>query len=753
MPDPKDHARPASGPAPPGRPELPRWRKWLYRLIAITAVPAAIVVLIEVGLRVGGFGYPTGFFTPVKEIDGYVTNPRFGWRFFPPAVARSPLVESVAAEKPPGTVRIFVLGGSAAMGYPEPAYSFGRVLQFMLSERFPDRRFEVINAAMVAINSHVVRLIAKDCARLDPDAFVVYLGNNEVVGPFGPGTVFAGFSPNLGTIRASLWTQSTRIGQLLGHVFGTIATRFGQIKTWRGMEMFLDKIVTADDPRLERVYEHLRANLEDICRAGQDAGAEVYLCTVPTDVKDTAPFASRHRPDLTPDRLARFEKGYDEGITLAKQASWKKARAKFESAAAIDSGFAALHYRLAATCRALGDVDEARRHYVKARDLDGLRFRADSRINGVIRQVAASHRIALIDAERSFGSSGTVGPGREYFLEHVHLNFAGNWELASNVYQTLAPRLIKRDDDRAVEPPPDRNRCVEGLAFTPWNRFTIAKRIVELTGQPPFPNQLDHQERQAERVRRRDAFKASLDREALGRCIRIFVRAIDARPDDPVLRKTFAELLMETGNAAGAAEQLVALLEKHPAHRKARNSLGLALAAQGRSAAARMHYLRALEIDPTFVEALNNLGLLEATEKNYAAAVDLYRRALAIKPNDASIHYNLGMALRSLDRLEEAVEAYRTALEYSPEFYRAHHNLANALQLQGSLEEAVGHYREAIRIKPDHAAAHLGLGLALLGLGRVDEAVANLESALKLEPGNESIRRNLERARAMKSKK
>ena len=43
-----------------------------------------------------------------------------------------------SAEKPKGTFRIFVLGESAAMGDPDPAYAFSRYLEVMLRQRFPE---------------------------------------------------------------------------------------------------------------------------------------------------------------------------------------------------------------------------------------------------------------------------------------------------------------------------------------------------------------------------------------------------------------------------------------------------------------------------------------------------------------------------------------------------------------------------------------------------------------------------------------
>jgi hypothetical protein len=103
-------------------------------------------------------------------------------------MARTPQPVVFTPRKATGTTRIFVFGESAAMGDPEPAFGLPRMLQAMLELRFPSNRFEVINVAMTAINSHVVREIARDCVPLEGDVWVVYMGNNEVIGPFGSGT-------------------------------------------------------------------------------------------------------------------------------------------------------------------------------------------------------------------------------------------------------------------------------------------------------------------------------------------------------------------------------------------------------------------------------------------------------------------------------------------------------------------------------------------------------------------------------------
>jgi hypothetical protein len=227
-------------------------RVWLFRAAAIIIGPALFLGLMELGLRVAGYGFDPQA-TIACQVRGQPCrgdNVKFAWRFFSPILAREFEPFAFPARKPPDTCRIFVLGASAAQGIPNHAFCFGRFLQVMLEERFPDLRFEVITAAMAAINSHVVLEIAKDCARYEPDLFVVYLGNNEVVGPYGPGTVLTPALSNLRLIRLGIALRATKIGQLLSGLLGGHGFRQDEPEYWQGMEMFLGQQVRADDPRL-----------------------------------------------------------------------------------------------------------------------------------------------------------------------------------------------------------------------------------------------------------------------------------------------------------------------------------------------------------------------------------------------------------------------------------------------------------------------------------------------------------------------
>src|SRR5687767_4057496 len=134
------------------------------------------------------------------------------------------------------------------MGTPDPAFSFGRMLELMLQRAFPNRKVEVVNAAMRGIDSHVIRHIARDCARLEPDLFVIYMGNNEVIGLHGPEPGCSRFSQWLGLMRAAQFWKSTRLGQLFQGRKQSAVTQ--------DMEFFRRHRLHADDWRRRRVVEN-----------------------------------------------------------------------------------------------------------------------------------------------------------------------------------------------------------------------------------------------------------------------------------------------------------------------------------------------------------------------------------------------------------------------------------------------------------------------------------------------------------------
>lgn len=203
------------------------------RLALMVGVPALLLGLAEGVLRLAGYGQPTSFFveSPHHDAGALIENDKFAWRFLPSTLARASQPTFLHRKKTPGTVRVFVFGESAAEGDPEPAFGLPRLLEALLEGRFSGRDFEVVNAAVTAINSHAILPIARDCAGLDGDFWAVYIGHNEVMGPFGAGTVFGQKTPPLTALPLGLGLKRFRFEQWIAGLGGT----GGDGGEWKGV--------------------------------------------------------------------------------------------------------------------------------------------------------------------------------------------------------------------------------------------------------------------------------------------------------------------------------------------------------------------------------------------------------------------------------------------------------------------------------------------------------------------------------------
>ena len=189
----------------------------VFTLITVLVVPLVFFLLIELGLTAAGVGKSYDYFHEI-DIEGvrhYQDNPDFADQFYPPSLNVGPLANTFAAEPSDDRVRVLVLGGSAAMGFPHKNHGIDRLLTAQLGSMLPGKKVEVINTAMTAVNSHVVYEVVRTLPDEIADYAIILMGNNEVVGPYGPGTLSQNFLSNLGFIRSLQSLKRTRQWQCL----------------------------------------------------------------------------------------------------------------------------------------------------------------------------------------------------------------------------------------------------------------------------------------------------------------------------------------------------------------------------------------------------------------------------------------------------------------------------------------------------------------------------------------------------------
>jgi len=632
-------------------------RRW-FRVVALVS-PVIALLLLEVCLSVVGTGYPTHFFLPVKlgDRDVWIENPEFGRRYFPPGLERAPQPLIIPRVKPPNTVRVLVFGESAALGDPEPAFGFSRILELLLRAAVPGRRVEVINVGMTAINSHVIRDIAHDCAALQGDYWIVYAGHNEVVGPYGAGTVFGAQTPHPALIRAQLALKTTRVGQALDAIRWRLTPADTRPSSWEGLEMFLHQTVHSNDPRLARVYRSFAENLREIITSGQRSGAQVIVSTVAANLRDCAPFASAN-PALGDGPRAEWQRLYTNGLAALQANQPGEVIRLLNRAAAIDDTHAGQRFALGQAHLALGQTNEARRMLEGALELDTLRFRADAEINRIIRAVAAERPgIHLIDGARWIADRSPMGlPGAEFFYEHVHFNFAGNYTLAHR----LAVEIV---GDTAAPHLPSVERCAELLAFTDFDRFRVLDEVRQRLERPPFTGQWEH-EMQLARIRQQlDALRSG----SFAATREVYERAIAAQPDDWILRENFATLLNDFQLFPEALSHWQRMVELIPHAPDACVGLADALEGLGRSSEAIAWLRRALRLRSNQAETQHSLGLALFRAGQDAEAVKELTRASRLNPKRAEVLVDLGIVLAHQRRTVEAEHSFQSALRLQPD--------------------------------------------------------------------------------------
>ena len=763
--------------------KISRRRLWLFRIFAPVVIALAVVGGLELILRLCDYGYPTRFFlkTQIGGKNYYVSNDRFGYRFFPPALARTPVPMRMEATKPANTYRIFVFGESAAMGDPDPTFGAWRYLQVLLRERFPGTDFEVVCVAMTAINSHVILPIARECAQRNGDLWIIYMGNNEMVGPFGGSTVFGSRVAGIPLIRASLAVKETKFGQLLDD----LRQRWGHSsipQTWSGLNMFKEHQLRYDDPNRLRAYENFRQNLNDILRAGKDAGVPVILSTVGSNLKDCAPFASLHSAGLNEAQKSKWDGLYQEGTNFETSGDFPNALKKYEQASAIDPQYAELQFRLGRCQLAITNFQQALNDFKLARDDDTLAFRADSRINQVIEDAAkanVNHGVHFLDVFNLLAESSPEKiPGNELFYEHVHLNFDGNYVLgrafADQVLKLLPQNILAQGKNEW----PSEELCDRRLAVSPWDRVRVWQQNYSRVSEPPFTDQLNDVPRARFYMAKLKGLSAQLTEPARAQARAEYDLALALQPDDYCLRENFAQfldgigdladapgeeqkvsellpqnpltpciigrLLIRLGNPAGAETNFLRALAIRKNYVQALNEMGVLRANQRKTAEAAKYFARALKMDSGSVEAYQNWGFMEQNEGNWDQAANYYHAAADHQPNGPADYFYHAVSSVAAQRRSEALEYFNAAIHMNPLFWQARYLFGNELASEGRIDEAQTQFSIVVRIRPDFAAGHLNNGLALAKSGKFDEALQEFQITLQLNPTNSIARQGLE---------
>jgi tetratricopeptide (TPR) repeat protein len=637
--------------------EVPAARRRLY---------AALVVLFPFALLAAGELLARLFYHPestdlfqeqtvngvvYRTIDPAATSPYFPTLAIRPGTA----TDLFRARKAPGTIRIFALGASSTLGYPYMMNgSFPAMIRDRLRERYPDRTIEMVNLGVTAVTSHTVLDFGLRSLEEDPDLLIVYTGHNEYYGALGVGSSqFVGSARWI--VRTYLALHNSRLFLAFKSVVTSLARSIGgdaSNRTGTLMELMArETAIPFGSPMYERGKATYQANLEALLDGAASRHVPVILTTLVSNLKDLPPLHSVEPETWTPEQRDRVKDDLMRIDSALLRSDHATATALLAAWAPSETLHAGLAFRRAGVEASRGNWKAADDWYRRARDLDGVRFRAPSVFNELLRSYSGRPGILIADAESVMVRRAPHGIiGREYLLEHVHPNLHGYTVIAdaveSAVLAVLSEKGIPVAGPEAVKVPPNVTRV---------DSIVAAYRIQILVNSWPFTTK---------GLTLAD-LKASTWEEELA------LRFLREEFTWEALHVRAAEAYERSGRLPEAADEYRALMAATPYNVSPTLRLGVVLQRAGDLEGAQAMFRRSLAVEPTATAHLK-LGEIAYEKGQHDVAVECLTQALRTGQLEAGRipEIKLAIALATLrgGHAERARSLAEALVEAHPEF-------------------------------------------------------------------------------------
>jgi lysophospholipase L1-like esterase len=430
-------------------------RLFLFYALAL-ALPLLFFVALEMGLRYFDYGHPHELFVEASDRYGdepyRVANEEVARRYFGRSgYAPSPRAELFRLHKPKNGYRIFVLGESTTAGWPYPTNAmFSRILEQRLSDVFPDRYIEVVNIGIAALNSFALTDFVDEVLAQQPDAILIYVGHNEFYGALG-----AASSVSVGRTRVlvklymtlSQYKTVALLRDAIDFGKGLLTASNPDSRDTTLMERLIgDRHVEYGGEIFQAAKDNYAANLREIFAKSKAANVPIMISEVVSNVRDQPPFAS------------------------VENATQPAANSVYAQAQQLEHE---------------GKFDEARAAYYRAKDLDGVPFRAPEAINEAIHQVATEFNVPVVPMKSYFEAASPNGIiGANLMLEHLHPNIDGYFLMSDAFFDSMKRYGFIAPFWKAGRIPAWFYR--QSWPITELDRAIGEMQILNLTDHPPF---------------------------------------------------------------------------------------------------------------------------------------------------------------------------------------------------------------------------------------------------------------------------
>jgi tetratricopeptide (TPR) repeat protein len=228
--------------------------------------------------------------------------------------------------------------------------------------------------------------------------------------------------------------------------------------------------------------------------------------------------------------------------------------------------------------------------------------------------------------------------------------------------------------------------------------------IAGLTAKPPFTNQLEHAQRQAQRQAQLGELVAHIRTAPQQNTRSAYESALRKSPEDFYLHDNFARYLVGSQEYALAAEHKKWVLDRFPRDVETIIALARIRMQLGQFDESLTLYRTALATSLDQAEIHQEIGELFIRQSRFQEAVSELEQAVRLKPDLIPAINALGVAKLNLRDLAGAGREFQRILEQQPDL-TAHINLASVLYQQGQRDAAIEHLNIALTLTDDQQIA------------------------------------------------
>jgi|AGTN01.3.fsa_nt_gi hypothetical protein len=428
-------------------------RLLLFKMIAVS-LPFVVLLLVELFLRAIGYGNDLRVFLTDQTGEYYYMNPEIGKRYFKQEInATDGNIDFFRKDKTPETIRIFVLGSSVALGFPYMYNgAFPRMLNYRLQRQYPDKNIEVINLSLSGINSYAVLDMAKKVVDYQPDAVMIYCGQNEYHGALGVASS-GSFGNSSFFIKAFILSKQSRLMQWVYNLVYSKPKDDISTDLYRTLmeRLASGQTVEYGSEKFQRGLQQFEDNITGILEIFNKHHIPVFIGNLVTNMKDLHPFISG-----TGENKANpaFENEFERAKDFLARNDTVHALDAFTKAYALDSLHAGCCFHIGTLEYARGNYDKAKAFFTKAKQYDQLRFRAPEEFNVFLEKVSHEFdHVHFVDVCKAFETESPHGiVGDETLLEHVHPNLHGYSLMADAFLKSYIGTGMMRDLRRSDIP-------------------------------------------------------------------------------------------------------------------------------------------------------------------------------------------------------------------------------------------------------------------------------------------------------------